>query len=165
MPRLAQFVAVAVVAAVVSTASVEAAQRLVIPRNSVGSAQIRNGAILPADLNRQTVAWLNARAPSPRGRGVTISNGAFGDRVRITAATVNAGGDLLGQIEYLGGLTCPNLGRWLSAEATFFNASGVVVATSSDSETSPVVGVRYPLRIFGGSGAVRAELVASVSCI
>jgi hypothetical protein len=45
MRRLAHFVAVAVVAAVVSAASVEAAQRLVIPRNSVGSAQIRNGAI------------------------------------------------------------------------------------------------------------------------
>jgi hypothetical protein len=83
-----------------------------------------------------------------------VSNGAYGDGVRVTAATVNAGGDLLGQVEYLGGLTCPNLGPWLSAEATFFNASGLVVATSSDSETSPVVGVRYPLRIFGGSGAV-----------
>jgi hypothetical protein len=64
-------------------------------------------------------------------------------------------------------LPCPDLSTspWLSAEATFFNASGLVVATSSDSETSPVVGVRYPLRIFGGSGAVRAELLASISCI
>jgi hypothetical protein len=165
MRRLAQFVAVAVIAAVVSAASVEATERLVIPRNSVGTAQIRNGSIQPADLSRQTVAWLNARAPSPRGRGVTVSNGDHGDRVRITAANVSSGGDVLGQIEYLGGLSCPDLGPWLTAEATFFNASGVVVATGSDSETSPVAGVRYPLRILGTSGAVRAEVVASVTCI
>jgi hypothetical protein len=165
MLRLSQFVAVAVVAAAVSAASLEAAQRLVIPRNSVGTAQIRNGAIQPADLSRQTVAWLNARAPSPRGRGVTVSNGEHGDRVRVTAANVSGGGDVLGQIEYLGGLSCPDLGPWLTAEATFFNASGVVVATGSESETSPVAGVRYPLRISGSDGAVRAEVVASVACI
>lgn len=69
MRSLAQLVAVAVIAAVASAASVEAAQRLVIPRNSVGTTQIRNGSIQPADLSRQTVAWLNASAPSPRGRG------------------------------------------------------------------------------------------------
>lgn len=163
--RLAHFVAVAIVAAAVSAASVEAARQLVIPRNSIGTTQIRNGAILPADLNRQTVAWLNAGAPNPRGRGVTVASGEHGDRVRITAATVSGGGDVLGQIEYLGGLSCPNLGPWPTAEATFFNASGLVVATGSDTETSAQPGVRHPLRILGAQGAVRAEVVASVSCI
>lgn len=165
MRRLAHFVSVAVIAAVVSAASVEAAQRIVIPRNSVGTAQIRNGAIQPADLSRQTVVWLNAGAPSPRGRGVTVANGEHGERVRITAATISRDGDVLGQIAYLGGLSCSNLGPWPTAEATFFNASGTVVATGSDTETSPVAGVRYPLRISGASGAVRAEVVASVACI
>ena len=165
MRGLGQLVAVAAVASVVSAASVEAAQRLVIPRNSVGTAQIRNGAILRADLNRSTVDWLIAAAPAPRGRGVTVANGDHGDRVRITAATMSRDGDALGQIEYLGGLSCPNLGPWLSAEATFFDASGAVIATGSDTETSPAANVRYPLRILGKSGAVRAEVVASVTCI
>jgi hypothetical protein len=164
MRNLAQLIIVGIVAAVVSAASVEAAKRLVIPRNSVGSAQIRNGAILPADLGRQTVSWLNAKAPNPRGRGVTVAAGRNGDRLRVTAATVDRDGDVLGQFEYLGGLTCPNLGPWLNAEATFFDASGMVVATSSDIETTPVPSVRYPLNILGRSGAVRAEVVASVTC-
>lgn len=162
--RLAHFVAVAIVAGAVSAASVGAAQQLVVPRNSVGSAQIKNGSILPADLNRGTVAWLNAGAPAPRGRGVTIAPGAYGDRVRITAATISKG-DVFGQIEYLGGLSCPNLGPWLKAEATFFDASGLVVATGGDNETSPVAGTRYPLHIYGAPSAVRAEVVASVDCL
>ena len=165
MRGLAQLVAVAVVASVVSAASVEAAQRLVIPRNSVGTAQIRSGAILRTDLNRSTVDWLIAAAPAPRGRGVTVASGDHGDRVRITAATMSRDGDVLGQIEYLGGLSCPNLGPWPTAEATFFNASGSVVATGSDTKTSVAPGVRYPLRILGAQGAVRAEAVASVICI
>lgn len=136
-----------------------------LPANSVGTKQIRNGAILPADLSKKTVSWLDAGAPSPRGRGVTIANGEYGDRVRITAATITKGGDVLGQIEYLGGLSCPNLGPWPRAEATFFDASGMVVATGSDTKTSAVTGVRYPLEILGTSGAVRAEVVASVSCL
>jgi hypothetical protein len=162
--RLLQFVAVALVAAAVSAASVGAAQELRIPRNSVGSAQIKNGAIQPADLSGRTVQWLNAGAPSPRGQGVTVAPGAYGDRVRITAATMSKG-DVLGQIEYLGGLSCPNLGPWPKAEATFFDGSGMVVATGGDSQTSPVVGVRYPLHIYGASSAVRAEVVASVDCL
>ncbi len=161
---LFQLAAVGVVAAVVGAASVEAAQQLIIPRNSVGTAQLRNGSILPADLSRKTVTWLNARAPTPRGRGVTVASGNHGDRVRVLAATIR-GGDVLGQIEYLGGLTCPNLGPWPTAEATFFDASGTVVATGSDTETVAVPNVRYPLEILGRSGAVRAEVVASVTCV
>ena len=138
MRRLAQFVAVAVVAAVVSAASVGAASGSSSRETAWGQHRFGTVSIQPADLSRQTVAWLNARAPSPRGRGVTVSNGEHGDRVRVTAASVSSGGDVLGQIEYLGGLSCPELGPWLTAEATFFNASGVVVATGSDSETSPV---------------------------
>jgi hypothetical protein len=164
MRRIAQFVAVALVAAAISAASLEAAQQLVVPRNSVGTAQIRNGSIQPADLGRQTVAWLNASAPTPRGRGVTVANGGNGERVRVIAANVTRG-EVLGQIEYLGGLSCPNLGPYLEADATFFDANGVVVATGSEVETRPVSGVRYPLRIFGREGAVRAEVVASVTCI
>lgn len=162
--RYGHYIAVAIVAAIVSAGSVEAAQQVRVPRNSVGSAQIRNGAILPADLNRRTVAWLDAGAPTPRGRGVTIASGEHGDRVRITAATMSKG-DVLGQIEYLGGLSCPNLGPWLHAEATFFDASGQVVATGSDIKTSTVAGVRYPLNVTGAPGAVRAEVIASVDCL
>lgn len=73
-------------------------------------------------------------------------------------------GDVLGQIEYLGGLSCPNLGPWLNARATFFDASGLVVATGGDSENSPVVGTRYPFHLYGAIRAVRAEVVVSVDC-
>jgi hypothetical protein len=162
--RLLHFVAVAIIAAAISAASVGAAHELRVPRNSVGSAQIKNGSILPADLNRRTVQWLNAGAPSSRGQGVTVAPGQHGDRVRITAATIDEG-DVLGQIEYLGGLSCPGLGPWPKAEATFFDASGLVVATGSDTKTSAVAGVRYPLQVYGASGAVRAEVVASVDCL
>jgi hypothetical protein len=53
----------------------------------------------------------------------------------------------------------------LQVEATFFNATGGIVGTGSDSETSPVVGPRYPLEISGASGAVRADAVVSVVCL
>lgn len=166
MSRLVPYVAVGLVTAVVSVASVEAAKQLVIPRNSVGTTQIRNGAILPADLSRKTVAWLNAGAPTHRARGVTVANGQHGDRVRVSAASVNSEGNLLGQMEYLGGVgPCGSLGPWLKVEATFFDSSGLVVDTGSDVETSPVAGVRYPLEVFGKTGAVRAEAVASVECL
>ena len=161
--RLAQLIAAGVVSAVVAAASVQAAQRLVAP-NSVGSAQIRNGSILPVDLHRDTVAWLDAGAPPVRARGVTVASGEHGDRVRVLAANITRG-DVLGQVEYLGGLTCATLGPWPTVSATFFDANGMVVATGSDSETSAVAGIRYPLRIFGEKSAVRAELVASVACI
>jgi hypothetical protein len=164
MRRFAPLVAAGVVSAVIAVASVEAAQRLVIPRNSVGTQQIRNGAILRTDLNRATVAWLNAGAPTPRSRGVTIANGQNGDRVRVTAANIRPDGDLVGQVEYLGGLTCANFGPTVRVEATFFNSAGMAVDTGADSEDEPSTGVRYPLDIFGSSGAVRAEAVASVVC-
>lgn len=151
-------------AAVVGAASVEAAQRFVIPPNSVGTAQIRNGAILPADVNRATAAWLNAGAPTPRGRGTAVASGMHGERVRVHAPTMK-GGDVLGQIEYLGGLTCGTLGPWPTVQATFFDAAGMIVATGSDTQTDAVAGVRYPLRVLGAATAVRAELVASIACI
>jgi hypothetical protein len=142
----------------------EAAKQLVVPRNSVGTLQIKNRSILPVDLSQQTIRYLTAGAPAPKARGVTVAAGTHGDRVRIHAPNLT-GGNVLGQIEYLGGLECATLGPWAKAEATFFDADGVVVATGSDTNTSSAAGVRYPLEIFGARGAVRAELVASVECI
>jgi hypothetical protein len=164
MRSLGHLVAFGIVAAVVGATSVEAAQRLVIPRNSVGSTQIKDGSILRADLAKSTIDYLTAGAPPPRAAGVTVAQGEHGDRVRVSAPNIR-GGNLLGQVEYLGGLVCPTLGPWLRVEATFFDASGLVVATGADWETAPVAGVRYPLEVFGGSTAVRAEAVASVSCL
>jgi hypothetical protein len=164
MHRLPPLIAAGIVSAFIAVASVNAARQLVIPRNSVGTQQIRNGAILPADLNRSTVTWLNAGAPAARARGVTVSNGTNGDRVRVTGANIRADGDLVGQFEYLGGLTCPNFGPTMLVEATFFSAAGVAVDTGGDLESNPRSSVRYPLDIFGPAGAVRAEAVASVSC-
>jgi hypothetical protein len=152
------------VAVLAATPAVQAAPDLIVPRNSVGSPQIRNGAIMRADLNRATVAWLNAGAPTPRGRGVTVSAGKNGDRIRVTGANLR-GGNVLGQMELVGAMTCPNLGPWLSVEATFFDANGTAIDTGGDSELSPVAGVRYPLEVFGDASAVRAEAVASVECL
>ena len=78
---------------------------------------------------------------------------------RVTGATISRG-DVLGQVEYLGGRTCPHLGPYLNADATFFDTNGVIVDTGSDLETQPVTGVRYPLRIIGTASAVRAEVCA-----
>jgi hypothetical protein len=83
----------------------------------------------------------------------------------FTGMQVVAQHHLLAQSEYLGCLTCPSLGPWLRVAATFFDANGLIVATGSDSETSPVAGVRYLVRVFGERSAVRAEAVASVACL
>lgn len=163
MRTLGQLAAAGIVAAIVGATTVEAAQRLVIPPNSVASAQIRNGSIQRADLAKSTIDYLNAGAPQPRAAGVTVALGDHGDRTRVTAPNMR-GGDLLGQAEYLGGLTCPNLGPWLSVAAAFFDANGMIVATGTDTETAPAVGVRYPVRVLGTSTAVRAEAVVSVPC-
>lgn len=163
MRTLGQLVAAGIVAAVVGAGTVEAAQRLIIPSNSVGSVQIRNGSIQRADLARSTIDYLTAGAPQPRAAGVTVALGEHGDRARVTAPNMRRG-DLLAQAEYLGGLTCPNLGPWLRVEAAFFDANGMIVATGADSETAPAVGVRYPVQVFGTSTAVRAEAVVSVIC-
>ncbi len=114
---------------------------------------------------RREVAVLKAQlAPKPTG-SVAIANGENGDRARVTGANVTASGDILGQIEYLGGLTCPNLGPYLQLEATFFNAAGQVIDTGGDLQTSPVAGVHYPINVLGASGGVRADAVVSVTCL
>lgn len=117
----------------------------------------RNGA-------RGEVVALTARlTPKPTG-SVTLAIGAHGDRARVTGLGVTKDGNILGQIEYLGGLTCPSLGPWPSVDATFFDAAGAII-DSSDTETSAVAGPRYPLEIFGAAGAVRADAVVSVTCL
>jgi hypothetical protein len=113
---------------------------------------------------RQVVALTARLTPKPTG-SVTLANGENGDRVRVTGAGVTKGGDILGQLEYLGGLSCANLGPWLSVEATFFGPSGAIVDTGTDSEMSPVTGPRYPLEVLGAVGAVRADAVVSVECL
>lgn len=113
---------------------------------------------------RREVAALTARlTPKPTG-SVTLANGEYGDRVRVTGLGVHSDGNVLGQVEYLGGLSCPNYGPSLRIEATFFGPSGAILGTGSGSTTSAVTGPRYPLEIYGAAGAVRADAVASVSC-
>ena len=113
---------------------------------------------------RQVVALRRQLQPLPSG-SVTVANGEHGDRARASGLRVTADGEVLGQIEYLGGLNCPNLGPYLQIEATFFNAAGQVIDTGSDIETSAVSGVRYPVEVFGDKAAVRADAVVSVTCI
>lgn len=115
---------------------------------------------------RREVAALEARLrPAPRG-SVTVSAGTNGHAIRLHGAGV-AGGSVLGQMEYLGGVSCEyDFQRpMLRVAATFFNAAGQVVATGSDSESDARAGVRYPLEAYGASGSVRAEVVASVDCL
>jgi hypothetical protein len=157
-------VAALVVAALGFTPLGEAAKQHIIKRNSVTTVHIRNGTIQRADLAKATVNWLTAGAPTPRARGVTVSPGAHGDRIRVHAPNI-VRGNVLGQVEYLGGLDCPNLGPWLSVKATFFDANGLIVETGSDLETTPAVNARYPLEVFGVASAVRAELVAQIECL
>lgn len=156
-------VAAGIVAGLVATVSVEAAVEQLRPR-SVAAKHIRLGAIQPAHFSPQARAWISAQAPAPRARGVTVTAGAFGDRVRLHGPAIR-GGDVLAQIEYLGGVECETLGPWPKADATFFGASGMIVDTGSDTITDAAPGVRYPLRILGPNAAVRAEVVISVSCI
>lgn len=114
---------------------------------------------------RREVVALTARLTPKATGSVTVANGANGDRARVTGLGVTKDGNILGQIEYLGGLTCPSLGPWPSVDATFFDAAGAIIDTGSHTETSAVAGPRYPLEIFGAAGAVRAEAVVSVTCL
>ncbi len=113
---------------------------------------------------RREVAALKARLAPKRTGSVSVANGEHGDRIRVTGVNVTSRGDILGQIEYLGGLSCPNIGPYLQVDATFFNAAGQVIDTGVDLETSPVAGVRYPLDVLGAEGAIRADAVVSVAC-
>jgi hypothetical protein len=124
-------------------------KRLTVERNSV----------------RREVVTLKARlTPKPTG-SVTLTNGENGDRARVTGAGVTSGGSILGQVEYLGGPTCEEFGPWVTVQATFFDANGAIVETGGQTESSPVTGARYPLRIPGVAGAVRADAVVSVTCL
>lgn len=113
---------------------------------------------------REIVTLKRRLAPKPTG-SVTLANGDKGDRARVTGLGVTKDGDVLGQIEYLGGLSCPDLGPWLRVEATFFDAAGTVIDTGSDTKTEVVAGARYPLEVLGATGAVRADAVVSVECL
>jgi outer membrane murein-binding lipoprotein Lpp len=114
---------------------------------------------------RREVVALKARlTPQPTG-SVTLANGENGDRARVTGAGVTTRGNILGQLEYLGGPTCEEFGPWVTVQATFFDANGTIVETGGHTESSPVTGARYPLEIFGVAGAVRADAVVSVTCL
>ena len=107
---------------------------------------------------------LKARlTPNPTG-SVTLANGEYGDRARVTGAGVTTGGNILGHRQ-LGGPSCEEFGPWVTVQATFFDANGVIVETGGHTESSPVTGARYPLQIPGAAGAVRADAVVSVTCL
>lgn len=92
------------------------------------------------------VASLKAQLrPKPTG-SLTLTNGENGDKARVSGGLVTEDGDILGQIEYLGGLTCPNLGPYLRVDATF-GPTGAIVDTGADIKTSVTPGVRYPLEV------------------
>jgi outer membrane murein-binding lipoprotein Lpp len=115
-------------------------------------------------LNAQVDALKAQLVPKPTG-SVKVENGENGDHAKVTGAGVNAAGDVLGQIEYTGGLTCESYGPILSVEATFFDPAGQVLETGIyvGSDTA-VAGARYPLKITGAAGAVRAEAIVTVAC-
>lgn len=145
----------------------EAAKRLILPRNSVSTEQIRNRSILPVDLSRRTIDYLNAAAPPVRAAaGVTVSYGAFEGKLRISGARL-VDNSVVGQLEYLGGLgPCPNSGPSPFLGATFFDADGLIVDTGSDYLSQVAPGARYPFKLSSRPGAVRAELVVTgVACI
>ena len=105
---------------------------------------------------RREVAALRARlTPAPIG-SVSVANGEFGDRVRVTGAGVTKEGDILGQIEYLGGLSRPNLGPWLRVEATFFGPGGDIVEPKLQRDVRGAR-PRFRLQALGGAGAGRAD--------
>jgi hypothetical protein len=138
-------------------------KRLTVERN----AALRQVTALNAQVGSldAQVAALKAQLTPKPSESVKVANGENGDHAKITGASVTKDGDVLGQIEYLGGLTCPDLGPYLNVDATFFDATGAIVNTGSDVESSVVVGPRYPLKIFGAAGAVRADVVVSIICI
>ena len=166
MRRKVLLAAITAVLALTMPATAAAPPEVVKLRKQVATlkAQVKR---LTAERNtarRQVTALRAQLAPKPTG-SVTLSNGENGDRARVTGAGVTKDGNILGQIEYLGGLTCPNLGPWLSVEATFFGPAGTIIGTGSDTETSAVAGPRYPLNVSGHEGAVRADAVVSVACL
>ncbi len=170
--RKAPLAALVIVLALATPATAAAPPQVVKLRKQVAALKIqvkrvtaqKNAALRRvAALNAQVAALKAQLTPKPTG-SVKLENGENGDHAKVTGAGVNADGDVLGQIEYVGGLTCTDLGPYLSVDVTFFDAAGQVLETGNATITEVVAGVRYPLKIVGADGAVRADGVVSITC-
>lgn len=157
-------IAALVVAVLGSTSVGEAAKRLVLPRNSVGTQQIKNRSIRPVDLSRQAIRALTVPPTPARARGVAVELGAWKGKFRIRGANLSPSsgsfGEVIGQIRYTGGLSCPV--DSITVRSTFFDAGGRIVGTGSFIHLDPTpVGVWLPMNLLGDvtSRPVRAELV------
>lgn len=144
----------------------EAAKRFVLPKNSVRTEHIVNGAIQPSDLSKAALDYINAGAPEPRGAGVAVNLGAYANNFRILAPRLVAGDKVVGQIEYLGGLCRFDDVR---LDGAFFAGSGLILDTDSwRSSGSIPERFRLPFELKSQSteAASRAEVVVSrVDCV
>ena len=145
----------------------EATRNALVPKkNSVGTKQIKNRLILMKDLNRRTITALRQPLPEPkRGRGVTISYGAYpATSFKIEGARI-VDDSVLGQFVYTGGYECQP--DWVTFQATMFNAAGQIIGISGDIISDPAQDVSYPLQLSGyfDEKPVRAEVVITdVTC-
>lgn len=163
LPLVLSIVAL-VVAVLGSTSAGEAAKRLVLPRNSVKTHHIQNRTIRPVDLSRHAVRALTVPPTPARARGVAIELGAWNGKFQIRGANLapsgKSFGEVIGQIRYTGGLSCPV--DSMTVRSTFFDAGGRIVGTGSFIHLDPTpVGVWLPMNLLGDveSRPVRAELV------
>jgi hypothetical protein len=143
------------------TPIVEAAKKLVLPKNSVRTEHIVNRTIQPGDLSKATIDYLIAGAPEPKGSGVSVTYGAFEGKFRVIAPRLTGGTKVVAQIEYLGGLCALKVVR---VDGAFFAGSGLIVDTDSWEARVPVPErVRLPLELKSSSAeaAARAEIVLS----
>lgn len=73
-----------------------AAANKLLPRNSVGSAQVVNGSLQKADLSKKTVSALHGANGAPGAQGAPGAKGATGLQGPPGPSTGPAGGDLAG---------------------------------------------------------------------
>jgi hypothetical protein len=135
-PSLATVIACLALAVALSGTSYAAVAKL-LPKNSVGSAQVVNGSLKKADLSKKAVAALHGARGARGLQGIPGTPGAKGDKGDPGPATGPAGGDLTGSYPN------PQIGSGKVTPAKISGIPAARVTRGSSNQTIPNNSLTY----------------------
>lgn len=118
---------------------------------------------------RSTVTESVTVTEPPTADGLYVDEGQFSGVIAVHGPQWRSGSlgvEVIGQVEYLGGLECDPI-PFLELSGTLFDDSGTIVATSATNETGVGSGSRYPFTMFFDRNVDRGRvelLVAGATC-